>query len=322
MFLPTSFSKDVAKAREEQRRAAYKNIELWAYNLVPPPLRRDGLEIFVKEVQCGDPNCAPIDTTVTFLFASGGNGLVSIPLEAKEITRDDIKRLFPSEQVLKLWSMNKDDRKKRQERQRLKLFKNIEQWSLDLIPPFLRLQGVVIRVQEIQCGDPQCSPIDTAVTIDFPKFGSGGMISIPAEARDVTMEDVMHYFPSEKVLEAWSRGEDAVWPPITEQEMEYIEEGKMIPDSWSPPIPLRFECGTRVECRLGVEQWEPGTIVKLWYKAPDWPPDALAPYQVRLDDGRLIFAPADNEEVIRELILCGFCTVVDDDTSKPTESKQ
>ena len=44
----------------------------------------------------------------------------------------------------------------------------VEEWSLMLIPPDIR-EGVIVTVQEVQCGDPECAPIDTAITIVFPR---------------------------------------------------------------------------------------------------------------------------------------------------------
>ena len=43
-----------------------------------------------------------------------------------------------------------------------------EEWSLMLIPENIR-EGVIVTVQEVQCGDPACAPIDTAITIAFPR---------------------------------------------------------------------------------------------------------------------------------------------------------
>ena len=45
--------------------------------------------------------------------------------------------------------------------------------------------------------------------------------------------------------------------------------------------------------------WGPGTIVVHYYSEPSWPPNSFAPYQIQLDDGRLIYAPQDNDNVIR-----------------------
>ena len=63
---------------------------------------------------------------------------------------------------------------------------------------------------------------------------------------------------------------------------------------------LRFEVGDRVRCRTGPRSWAAGTVVQLWYREDTWPEDVVAPYQVKLDGSDdLIFAPADEDEVIR-----------------------
>ena len=62
---------------------------------------------------------------------------------------------------------------------------------------------------------------------------------------------------------------------------------------------LRFYKGTRVECYCGENQWKTGTIEKLFYVQRSFPEGTCAPYQVRLDEGKLIFAPSDNNRVIR-----------------------
>ena len=62
---------------------------------------------------------------------------------------------------------------------------------------------------------------------------------------------------------------------------------------------LRFTVGERVRCRVSQSEWAPGCVVQLWYREPDWPEGQQAPYQVELDDGGLIFAPFDRDELIR-----------------------
>lgn len=106
------------------------------------------------------------------------------------------------------------------------------------------------------------------------------MFGIPAEAKDVDQDELEHCFPTEDVLEKWFKGEDAEWPPV-----DVVE--------------LRFDVGTRVICRVGPTGWLPGQIVQLWYREAQWPEGALAPYQIRLDDGREIFAPVDIDQVIQ-----------------------
>lgn len=63
MFLPDSTHGDDA----EERKAACARVEEMCLNLVPQELRED-VQISVQEVQCGDPNCAPIDTAITVIF--------------------------------------------------------------------------------------------------------------------------------------------------------------------------------------------------------------------------------------------------------------
>ena len=52
-------------------------------------------------------------------------------------------------------------------------------------------------------------------------------------------------------------------------------------------------------CRTGPSSWASGRVVQLHYREPAWPRGRVAPYQVALDDGDLIFAPADDDGVIR-----------------------
>ena len=60
---------------------------------------------------------------------------------------------------------------------------------------------------------------------------------------------------------------------------------------------LRYAVGTSVECNVGGDQWMRGTVVALDYVEEGW--DQPAPYQVELEDGTLIFAPIDEDWVIR-----------------------
>ena len=60
---------------------------------------------------------------------------------------------------------------------------------------------------------------------------------------------------------------------------------------------LRFKPGDRVQCNC--EQWETGTVTGLFYREDSWPEGQYAPYQVRLDSGRMICAPADTDDCIK-----------------------
>jgi hypothetical protein len=62
MFDPAAAKADKeAKAKKKKIIAEIVN---WSNTIVPVELQ-DGLLIDVKEVQCGDPSCAPIDTVFT-----------------------------------------------------------------------------------------------------------------------------------------------------------------------------------------------------------------------------------------------------------------
>ena len=63
---------------------------------------------------------------------------------------------------------------------------------------------------------------------------------------------------------------------------------------------LRFAVDDAVECNVG-DGWAKGKVVDLQFKEPGMPPGMVAPYQVELeDDGGLIYAPNDSNEVIRK----------------------
>lgn len=68
MFLPQSEAANAEiRSAEQTRREAYSRIEIWVTEAIPAELRQ-GVTISVQEVQCGDPNCAPIDTAIAILF--------------------------------------------------------------------------------------------------------------------------------------------------------------------------------------------------------------------------------------------------------------
>lgn len=68
---------------------------------------------------------------------------------------------------------------------------------------------------------------------------------------------------------------------------------------------LRFPIGARVECRLGADNWQNGTIVGHRYRQKEWPDHRRAPYQVQIDGdtpekpGPKIFVPRDGDDCVR-----------------------
>lgn len=61
---------------------------------------------------------------------------------------------------------------------------------------------------------------------------------------------------------------------------------------------LRFEVGDRVIANTGFGTVE-GVVIKLWYREPDWPAERVAPYQIELPDGTLVYAPKDSDHLVR-----------------------
>jgi len=64
MFLPkTESAVAEEKKAQEERKLAYQRIEKWVLEAIVEHLR-EGLQVEVQEVQCGDPTCSPIDTAI------------------------------------------------------------------------------------------------------------------------------------------------------------------------------------------------------------------------------------------------------------------
>lgn len=62
----------------------------------------------------------------------------------------------------------------------------------------------------------------------------------------------------------------------------------------------RFKIGTRVECRID-EGWSKGVIKRIWWRQEGWGNRRTSPYQIQLDDERMISAPRDSDELIRRV---------------------
>lgn len=57
-----------------------------------------------------------------------------------------------------------DEKQKRRE-----VFNRIEKWCEELVPESIR-SDCAVSVQEVMCGDPMCSPIDTVITLSFKRY--------------------------------------------------------------------------------------------------------------------------------------------------------
>merc|ERR1719161_2760127 len=75
--------------------------------------------------------------------------------------------------------------------------------------------------------------------------------------------------------------------------------------AWTPELEeetrakLRFTVGDAVECKTS-DGWERGAVVSQMYREDYMPPGMVAPYQVKLDTGDIIYAPVDEDDVIRK----------------------
>ena len=97
-------------------------------------------------------------------------------------------------------------------------------------------------------------------------------------------------------MEKWSKGEEAYWPPL---DVDDNDDDDKEEEDEKPS--LRFKLGQRVKCRTGpdpINGWVRGEVIQLWYTEAGWPANSWAPYKIQLDDGRYIFAPADQDHII------------------------
>lgn len=68
MFLPKNEANNAdLRLAEQARREGYSRIEQWVTEAIPTEIRR-GITVSVQEVQCGDPDCSPIDTAIAIMF--------------------------------------------------------------------------------------------------------------------------------------------------------------------------------------------------------------------------------------------------------------
>lgn len=161
----------------------------------------------------------------------------------------------------------------------------LKETFLSIVPADVAAMFESVSVSEMLCGDPECAPVDTIFRLIY-KDAPIKTFGIPKEVEDVSLDDLSEFMPTASVLAGWGRGEDLEWPPL--------------PEAGEPPdVALRLAVGARVECRVGATRWAAGTVIKQWYRERGWPTGHFAPYQIELDMGKKIFAPKDDEAVIR-----------------------
>ena len=104
MFDPSKAK--AAKDEKAKKKKILGELTNWACSIVPMEIR-EGLLVDVKEVICGDPECAPIDTMFTLVWTNpetNGRGMFAMPMAPEEIEQDDLIDNFPDDDTLIKWS--------------------------------------------------------------------------------------------------------------------------------------------------------------------------------------------------------------------------
>jgi G3E family GTPase len=79
-----------------------------------------------------------------------------------------------------------------------------------------------------------------------------------------------------------------------------IPAGTKNPDPGPVPTDtLTYKIGDKIQCNVG--QWVKGEIVAFWFRDEWWETGRYAPYQVKLENGGLIYVPFDKSTFVRPL---------------------
>lgn len=79
-------------------RTANRNVVDWTLELLPAPIKTalasDPMHVQanVREVQCNDPGCSPIDTVLMLIFKNGRRAMTGMPMVMAQVTRADVER--------------------------------------------------------------------------------------------------------------------------------------------------------------------------------------------------------------------------------------
>ena len=135
-----------------------------------------------------------------------------------------------------------------------------------------------------------------------------GVLSI-AMSQQKYVYQAVHMIFNGDFLEPWAKDEPRVSKLVfIGKNLDHKELTESFKACLAPPdflerkkAALRFSVGTQVECKTGQGRsgWSRGSVTKLLYQDECMTPGQIAPYQVQLDDGGLIWAPEDTDELIR-----------------------
>ncbi len=109
-----------------------------------------------------------------------------------------------------MFDPNKAKAKKSEDSKKKQLIKQITDKSMLLVPEYLR-EGLILSINEIACGDPSCSPVDTVFTFvwaekegelkekngntEDEEGGARGMFAIPMTIEEILKENLEEMFP-------------------------------------------------------------------------------------------------------------------------------
>jgi len=137
-------------------------------------------------------------------------------------------------------------------------------------------------------------------------FRMKGVLAI-AHANEKFVYQAVHMIFNGDFMEAWEPDEKResklvfIGKNLDRAELQAkFESCQLTPESVEKKkAALRFGIGDKVECNTG-GGWSAGEVVELMYRDEYMSPGMVAPYQVKLADGNLIYAPADEDELIRK----------------------
>jgi len=133
-----------------------------------------------------------------------------------------------------------------------------------------------------------------------------GVLSI-AHANERFVYQAVHMIFNGSFMEPWQEGEERasklvfIGKKLDKEELTKQFSACIVsPESMEKKKKmLRFAVGAKVQCKTGEKSWSNGEVVALMYRDEYMPPGMIAPYQIKLTDGNLIYAPADEDTVIR-----------------------
>mmetsp|Transcript_636 Transcript_636/g.2103 ORF Transcript_636/g.2103 Transcript_636/m.2103 type:complete len:424 (-) Transcript_636:180-1451(-) len=137
-------------------------------------------------------------------------------------------------------------------------------------------------------------------------FRMKGVLAV-AHAEEKFVYHAVHMLFTGEFMDKWAPGEERVSKLVfigknlnAEELTASFKSCLLTPDKIANKRKsLRFKVGDVVECNAN-GGWQEGKVVNLMYRDEYMIPGMVAPYQVELNNGDLIYAPADIDKVIRK----------------------